>query len=96
MANPIAWHGTNKVLKASKERKADILDMHVFNNGIASVSCWELTPEELADCIQAGGCIFVSVLAGPTSPPIFVGSEETVRTMLIDYGKVWPRKKLNE
>ena len=94
MAECIPWHGTNKFLKAPKERKADIQDIYVFNNNIATVSCWELTPEELADCIQAGGCIFVSVLAGPTSPPIFVGSEETVRMMLIDYGKVWPKEKI--
>ena len=93
MANPIQWHGANKVLTAPEGREGDIRDIHVFNNGVASVSCWELTQDEILDIIQSR-CIFISVLAGPSSPAIFPGSEETVRTMLIDYGKVWPKEKI--
>jgi hypothetical protein len=93
MANPICWHGMNKTLQApANEDKQRIQDIHVFNNGNCSVSCWQLTPEELADLVQNGGKIYLAVMFGKSQPPVFVGSENTVRSVVIDYGGVWKRQ----
>lgn len=94
MANPIQWHGMNKTLQApASEDKQRIQDMHVFNNGNISVSCWQLTDEELIDLIQNGGKIYLAVLFGPSQPPVFVGTEDSVRRIAVDFGGVWKRKE---
>ena len=92
MAEAIQWYGANKVLQSPKDF-GSVIDISVFNNGKCSVSCWKLTPEELADVVQNGGHIFVTVLGGPSQYPMFVGSEENVRSVVADFGKVWNKNK---
>lgn len=91
MAQPINWHGANKVLTAPEGREGDIQPMSVFNNGLLSVSCWELTQDEILEIIQQR-CIFVGIIAGESSPAIMVGTEQGVRNIVVDYGKVWKRE----
>lgn len=92
MAKPVDWYGVNKTLITPKgETKDRVQDLPVFNNGVMSVSCWQLSPDELADIVQSGGIVFVSVWFGQSSPPLFVGSEETVRSLVVDFGKVWKK-----
>lgn len=94
MANPIPWHGTNKILQApAHEDKQRVGDLHVFNNGNVTVSCWQLTDEELIDLVQNGGKIYLGVLFGKSQPPVFVGTEDSVRRIAIDFGGVWKRSK---
>lgn len=90
MAQPINWYGANKVLTAPEGREGDIQSMSVFNNGLLSVSCWELTKDEIMDIIQ-NRCIFIGIIAGESSPPIIVGTEDHIRRILVDYGKVWKK-----
>jgi hypothetical protein len=93
MAEIVKWHGVNKTLLAPKGVEQSVVaDLPVFNNGQVSVSCWRLTKEELADIIQDDGCIYLAVWFGPSQPPVFVGSEDSVRTLLVDFGKVWSKK----
>lgn len=93
MANSIPWHGQNKrLVTPAGEDKARIAELNIFNNGKCSVSCWQLTEAELVDIIQNGGKVFVACLYGPSQPPLFVGSEDTVRDVVIDFGGVWKRE----
>lgn len=95
MANPIPWHGQNRRLIAPANIAKDIIqDLPVFNNGKLSVSCWQLTEIELCDIIQNGGKIYLAVVFGPSQPPVFVGSEDSVRELVIDYGQVWKKEKV--
>lgn len=95
MASPIPWHGQNKKLTTPEhEDKQRIGELNVFNNGHCTVSCWQLTPQELVDIIQNGGKVYVSVLFGKSQPPIFVGTEDTVREVVIDFGGVWKREMI--
>jgi hypothetical protein len=96
MAKPVQWHGANRTLTPPKaeEDTSRIESMAVFNNGNMSVSCWQLTPEELADVVQNGGKIYLAVLFGPSQPPAFIGSEDSVRRIAVDYGGVWKREKV--
>ena len=91
MADAIDFPGSNFTFKAPEGRD-DIGDLHTFRqrNGPCNVSCWRLRPEEL-DEINRTGCVFLSVLSGGTFFPSFVGSESTVRSVVVDYGQVWSR-----
>lgn len=88
MAKPVDWHGANKILTAPKGESDRVTQLHVFNNGHMSVSCWELTEQEIIEIVQTKK-IFLSVWFGGSQPPVFVGSEEAVRSIALDFGKVW-------
>lgn len=93
MAEIVNWYGVNKTLTTPKgEEKDRIADMPVFNNGRVSVSCWQLTREEMIEVINNNGRVYLAVMFGPSQPPVFVGSEETVRDLVVDYGKVWKKE----
>lgn len=90
MANPIHFEGANRRLVAP-EGAENVQDMSTYTNGVCSVSCWKLTPREVAE-INRTGRVFVSVMFGTTQPPIFVGDEESVRGVVVDFGGVWPKE----
>lgn len=92
MARGVDFDGSNVVYKAPEGRE-DVADLHVFANGKALVSCWELTPEELAE-VNRTGRVFLSVLSGRVFYPSYVGSESSVRALVADYGPIW--KKSND
>ncbi|WP_128146638.1 hypothetical protein [Sinorhizobium meliloti] len=78
------------MLLRAPEGAENVSDMHTFTNGICSVSCWELSAEELAE-INRTGRIFLSVFSGRTQPPVYVGDEESCRSIVVDFGGVWRR-----
>ncbi len=89
MAEAADFPGTNFTF-AAPEGREDISDLRIFTNGHANVSAWRLTDEELAD-VNRTGCVFLSVLSGRTFYPVYLGSEESVRRLVADYGPVWTR-----
>ncbi len=92
MSEAIPWHGQNKRLTSTNDDR--LREICVFNNGSFSVSCWQLTAEELTDIIQNGGKVYLAVLFGKSQPPCFVGSEDSVRSVVVDYGPVWKKEKV--
>ena len=93
MSKPVNWLGSNKTLKAPKGvTEEQIQDLHIFTNGAVCVSCWQLSEEALKE-ISSTGLIFISIYSGSTQPPIFIGSENEVREVAIDYGPVWKLSK---
>jgi len=55
------------------------------------VSAWKLSAEELEAIINNDGVMYVTVLSGQTQPPVYVGSEATVREVVADLGGVWKK-----
>ncbi|MDP3452063.1 MAG: hypothetical protein Q8R90_03820 [Bacteroidales bacterium] len=49
----------------------------VYTDGKQCISCWELTPEEIAK-VSKTGRIWLSVLSGQTQPPVWLSAAETV------------------
>lgn len=90
MTQSVDFEGTNRTLLPPSGAE-NVIDLRVFNNGSCTVSCWELSDEELAQ-VSRSRQVFLSVFFGPTSPPVFVGSEETVRNLVVDFGGVWKRR----
>jgi hypothetical protein len=89
MSEPVAFTGHNMTLAPPKGSK-NVGTLPIFRNGLCCVSCWQLTKEELAEVIASDGKVFITVMSGATQPPIYVGSETTVREVCADYG-VWKR-----
>lgn len=90
MAQAVDFSGSNRLLRAPQGAE-NVSDLHTFTNGHCSVSCWELAPEELAE-ISRTGRIYVSIFSGQSQPPVFVGSEDNVRSVVVDFGGVWKRE----
>lgn len=90
MSYPVPWHGSNKILKSPKgTMQEQVQNLSIFTNDVVCVSRWQLSPEAVEEIIKTGGLIFISVMSGQTQPPIFVGSENEVREVAVDYGPVW-------
>ncbi|CAN5338160.1 hypothetical protein BH10PSE12_BH10PSE12_02990 [soil metagenome] len=88
MAFAVEFAGWNKVYGPPPGRD-DVAPRHfVFVNGACIVSCWELSDEELAE-VNRTRRVFVSSMSGMTLFPMFVGAESVVRSVVVDYGKVW-------
>lgn len=92
MAHAINFLGSNFTFAAPPDRD-DICDLHTFRqpDGPCNVSCWELTPEELAE-VNRTGRVFLSVMSGRTFYPALLGSESVVRSVVIDCGSLWKRE----
>lgn len=88
MGSPVQFDGANVVMRAP-EGADNVQDMYVFRTRHSCVSCWQLTPEELAE-INRTGTVFLSVLTGGIQPPVYVGSESSARGVMIDFGPIWP------
>ena len=88
MGQPTKFDGCNTVMRAP-EGAENVQDMHVFRTRHSCVSCWEISPAELAE-INSTGRVFLSVLMGGQQPPVYVGSESACRDVLVDFGPVWP------
>lgn len=88
MAFPVKFDGANKVYGPPPGRDDVGDEYHVFVNGTCIVGCWELTDAELEDVIRTRR-VFVSSMSGQMLFPIFIGSESVVRSVVVDYGKVW-------
>ncbi|OJX99088.1 MAG: hypothetical protein BGP07_03245 [Rhizobiales bacterium 63-22] len=91
MATSINFPGSNMTLMPPGGAE-NIDPLHTFTNGVCSVSCWQLSAEEIAEVARTGR-IFLTVLSGRTQPPVFIGSEEAVRSVVVDFGDVWVRGK---
>lgn len=90
MGQPINFDGANRHYRPPPGREADVGTLSVFSNGACLVSCWELTDAEIEEVIRTRR-VFLSSMSGEVLFPLFVGSESVVRSVVVDYGKVWPK-----
>lgn len=81
MATPIEFPESNTVLKAAPGTEEWVRDLPIFRQGLSFlpngvrmdqcvVSCWELSPEELAEVVKTGKIYFQCF--GGTHPPISI------------------------
>jgi len=84
MAAAVQFPGSNWFLGPPAGAE-NVVGMHTFTNGHCSVSCWELSAEEMVE-VNRTGRIFISILSGRTQPAVFVAPESVMRGFLVDYG----------
>jgi len=88
MAEHIPWYGANKILGAPAGNEHNVSDLYVFSNGRVCVSKWALSPDDIAN-----GYVMLSVFAGPSQPPVMIGSEDETRHVIADIGGVWKKMR---
>jgi hypothetical protein len=88
MSKPVAFPGSNYTLGAPPGAE-NVSPLPIFRNGTCCVSAWELTDAEIAEIVKSRR-VFLSVFFGNSQPPVYVGSETSVREIVADYG-AWKR-----
>lgn len=86
MAQPVEFVGANKSLAAPEGMEKVVQPLPVFSNGITTISCWQLSPEEMRQIHDSGGKVFLSIMSGPSQPPCYVGSKESVLIVNAPFG----------
>lgn len=71
MATPVRFCGFNKRLTPAPGTEDSVGVLHVYSDGRETISCWKLSPEELAH-INKTGEVWQAIAAGQTAPPTFV------------------------
>lgn len=71
MGLPAAFPEANLTLVAAPGDEEQVGPLPVRRADGAIVSCWRLDPDELAE-ILVSGCVWLSVLAPVTAPPVMV------------------------
>lgn len=90
MGRPVSFPGANRTLgPPAGADEISVSAMPIFGNGAHCVSCWELDPDEIAEVLRTGR-VFLTVVSGPSQPPVYVGCEEDTRRLVADWG-VWRR-----
>ena len=100
MAEPVDFHGSTMHFGPPPGHEDRVGWLHVFSNGLHTVSCWRPTADELAR-LNAGEPLFLSHRSGvnprtlvPVVFPAYVGTEENVRAVIeADGGEAWERKQ---
>lgn len=88
MGRGIDFPGKTVDLQAPVGHEATVSALPIYSNGLCCVSCWQLDVPELMAVVQEGQ-VWLSVFSGRSMPPVFVGSRDTVRSVVVDYGGLW-------
>lgn len=91
MAHPVNFIGVNRNYVAAPGEEDRVGTLPVRREGAVTISCWELTPEEL-EKVKRTGRIYLGVF-GTGQPPVYVGDEATTREACIDFGCILPRQQ---
>lgn len=90
MGYPADFTGANFTYGPPPGREETVGSLRVFKNGRCIVSAWDLTDDELAEIVRTRR-VFLSVFSGDVLFPVFVGSEFTTRSCVLDTGPVWKK-----
>ena len=92
MAQPSDWSGANLTILPPEGYEHCIQPLRVFHSGRLTVSCWELSVDELMEIISTRK-IYIGMLTRRV-PAMIVGIEDHVRDNCVDWGKVWTKEKV--
>ncbi len=87
MAQAIDFCGSNKRLVPAPGTEDMVGNLHVHTNGREVISCWKLTPEELAH-VNRTGEIWLSVASGKTAPPVYIAGFPMMEATDLDTGQL--------
>jgi hypothetical protein len=86
MGYPVEFKGASHNFSAPPGEEERCGSLPCFLNGTMVVSAWKLTPEEL-EAVKETGVVYISMWSGTKVWPHFVGSESSVRGLVVDFGK---------
>lgn len=76
MAEPVIFNEVNFTFTAPEGLEDEVSNLYVYKSEIATVSCWELTKEEIKEVTKTGR-VYLSIW-GRSMFPVFLGSKETM------------------
>lgn len=85
MGYPVIFPGKNFDFGPPPGQEDACVTLPVMADGINNVSCWKLTPEELAE-VNESGCVFLNVRSGRAMFPVYVGSATALNPLIADGG----------
>lgn len=88
MGTPVKFPGMTHDFGPPPGREEDVGRLPCFLNGTCVVSIWDLSNAEIDEIVRTRR-VAVSVMSGTTVLPLYVGSESSVRGVVVDYGRVW-------
>jgi hypothetical protein len=90
VSRPVDFLGSNMTL-GPPEGTDDLgcATIRTFTNGSHTVVCVEFGDDEVEEIVRTRR-VYVSLWSGKTMPPIYVGTEEDVRSVIADVG-VWKK-----
>jgi hypothetical protein len=77
MANPVGFEGARAVADAAPGDEDKVRPLPIFMDDHQIISCWRLTPEELARIAETG-VVWLSVTNVGILPPVFVSGTALV------------------
>lgn len=86
MADPIQFCGSNKTLKPAPGTEDTVRPLFVHSNGRENISCWKLTPEELALVAETGE-VWFTTRSGETHYPIYISGLPLMEAYDMDTGE---------
>lgn len=97
MARSIRFDGINRHFVTPLDDPADHdngkPDIFGYQNGIITYSCWQLTPEELAE-INRTGQVWMAVRNGEQPMrPTWMGSLSSIKRQCLDFGRFWKTRR---
>lgn len=88
MGSVVDFKGSNHTFGPPKGEEDRCGSLPCFVNGTHVVSAWELTDAEIEEIVRTRR-VFLSTWTGRGMVPVFVGSESVVRSVVVDFGKIW-------
>lgn len=76
MGAPAAFPEANVILGPPPGSEAEVSDLQVLRADGRLVSCWQLSPEEIAEIVRTGK-IWLSVWGAVTQPPVLVTAHKS-------------------
>jgi hypothetical protein len=73
MSQPVRFREANLILGPPEGSEDAVVPMPVRRLEGNLVSCWRMSPAELAE-IQRTGCVWLSVWGRETQPPVYVAA----------------------
>lgn len=73
MSKPVNFREANIILGPPKGGEDTVQPLPVRRLDGTLVSCWRLSPRELAE-VQRTGCVWLAVFSGITQPPVYVAA----------------------
>lgn len=76
---PVKFEEMNKTLsKPDSMTEEECGSLHIWNDGIECISCWELSEAEIMEVVNTGR-IWARVYSGKTQPPISIQADSPFR-----------------
>lgn len=93
MATSVPFNPNNKIYERPLDEGEEIGNtgpLYAYNNGVLSMTCWQLSPEELEEVCKTGQVWLAVRTANRAMRPTWLGSYLEMKRQTLDFaGGIW-------